>query len=140
MPRQRGICAKTSLLTHFSRAPRHSAQSLPFRSVCVCVCVSAHVHIHMWWEGRKEFCAGTNYLLIIPRVSHVLVFMIEAVHSPSNPGSCYTRRMPMGPVATSPCPVWQRHVCCPEALWLPRLRVPASYAGDGPLGPTFCVI
>ena len=105
--------------------------------VCVCVCVSAHVHIHMWWEGRKEFCAGTNYLLITPRVSHVLVFMIEAVRSPSNPGSCHTWRMPMGPVATSPCPVWQRHVCCPEALWLPRLRVPTFYAGDGPLGPTF---
>ena len=100
--------------------------------VCVSVCLSAHVHIYMCWEGRKEFCAGTNYLLITPRVSHVLVFMIEAVHSPSKPGSCHTRRMPMGPVATSPCPVWQRHVCCSEALRLPRLRVPTSYAGDGP--------
>ena len=109
--------------------------------VCVCVCVCLSVCLSVCLHtctytcvggGRKEFCAGTNYLLITPRVSHVLVFMIEAVHSPSKPGSCHTRRMPMGPVATSPCPVWQRHVCCSEALWLPRLRVPTSYAGDGP--------
>ena len=56
MPRQWGICAKTSLLTHFSRAPRHSAQSLPFRSVCVCVCVCVCIctRAHTYVVGGEE--------------------------------------------------------------------------------------
>ena len=127
-------CTHACMPAHTHRHAHTGTRVCKHVHACPCTRarVCAHVHIYMYWEGRKEFCAGTNYLLITPRVSHVLVFMIEAVHSPSKPGSCHTRRMPMGPVATSPCPVWQRHVCCSEALRLPMLRVPTSYAGDGP--------
>ena len=97
-----------------------STQTPAFQKcVCVCVCVCVHVHIYMWWEEREEFCAGTHYLLVTPRVSQVLGFMTEAVHRPSKPGSCHTWRVVLGPVLTPPVPFGrdvfaaQRHCGCP---------------------------